>query len=323
MQTARFHSLDALRGIAAIAVMLFHAGREAPLFMARGYLAADLFFILSGFVLAHSYEARLRSGMSLGAFVRARLTRIYPLYWLGALTGCLLFAGSPLMILMIPTEPGPGLLFRANAPLWSLLFELIANLAWAIMAVRCSLRGLIGLTLLLGALLVPAVVSHGNADIGAFWPGALPGLVRTFFSFALGVILFRLFVRSGSVRRATPLGWLLLPALAVLLAPLVAWQAVADLVTLGLVLPLIVWLGARWEVGTRWLAERLGGLSFPLYCLHAPFIAMGHASPELMAAICAAMIALSLLLDRYYDRPIQAWLKARAQTPCLASQALA
>lgn len=323
MQTERFHTLDALRGIAAIAVMLFHAGWQAPLVLQRGYLAADLFFVLSGFVLAHSYEARLRGGMTLWHFIQARLQRIYPLYWLGAFTGCLLFAGSPLMILMIPTEPSDGLLFRANAPLWSLLFELVANIAWALLAVRLRLSALGLLLAVFAALLFPAVIMHGGADLGAVWPTALAGLARTFFSFTLGVVLLRLYQRADRTRRTTPLAWLLLPALILVLAPATTDAALADIATLAVALPLLVWLGARCQVTMPQVAQRLGGLSFPLYCMHAPFVAMGHASPLLMGLICTAMVLLALLLDRFYDAPIQRWLRSRAQSACPAPQALA
>jgi len=322
MPTGRFHTLDALRGIAAIAVMLFHAGVNAPVFMPRGYLAADLFFVLSGFVLASSYEARLREGMSLRSFINARLQRIYPVFALGALTGMVLFSGSPLMLLMVPTEYGDGLLFRANAPLWSLLFELIVNIGWALVAVRLSLRMLAFMLTGLAAMLVPAVLSHGGADLGAFWPTALPGLVRTAFSFTMGVILQRLFLRTGRTRFTTPLGWLLLPALVVPLMLASEHRAISDLLMIGVAIPLIVWLGARWNLNAPQLADRLGGLSFPLYCLHAPFVAMATASPSLMTATCSAMIVLALLLDRFFDRPVQSWLKARAQTACPAPLAL-
>lgn len=322
MPTGRFHTLDALRGIAAIAVMLFHAGIAAPVFVPRGYLAADLFFVLSGFVLASSYEARLREGMNLRTFVNARLQRIYPIFALGALVGMLLFSGSPLMLLMIPTEPGDGLLFRANAPLWSLLFELIVNIGWASFAARLRLRTLAVLVIGLAALLIPAVQDNGGADVGAFWPSALPGFVRTAFSFTVGVILFRLFVRSGRARVATPLGWLLLPALVLPLMYLTESRAIADLIMLGGAIPLIVWLGARWDINAPRMADRLGGLSFPLYCIHAPFVAMSNGSTPLLAATCAGTIALALLLDRLFDRPVQAWFKARAQTACPAPLAL-
>ena len=112
----RFHTLDALRGIAAIAVMVYHGGANSPVPMPGGYLAADLFFVLSGFVLAHGYEAKLLDSLPLKTFVIARLRRIYPVFWLGALLGCVVLGGSMTTMVMIPSITEGGLLFNPIGP---------------------------------------------------------------------------------------------------------------------------------------------------------------------------------------------------------------
>ena len=63
-----FPALDGLRGMAALAVLVLHL---PPLsgFVFHAYLAVDLFFIMSGFVIAHAYEERLLGGWSPGAFI--------------------------------------------------------------------------------------------------------------------------------------------------------------------------------------------------------------------------------------------------------------
>ncbi|MGB7656397.1 MAG: acyltransferase [Novosphingobium sp.] len=318
----RFHTLDALRGIAAIAVMVFHAGDNSPLPMPGGYLAADLFFVLSGFVLAHGYEARLLDSMSLKTFVVARLRRIYPVFWLGALLGCVLLGGSITTMLMIPSLTEGGLLFDSNWPLWSLLFELIANLVWAAALVQLSTRALGWLVAVLALGLSTATLTYTIADMGAFWLTIAPGLVRTFYSFLLGVILFRLY-RRGEVQPQTSLrAWLLLPVLALLLMLAPPSRTLFDLLMLGLIIPAVVWLGAHWTLPAPRFAAWLGGLSFPLYCLHAPFVAFVHAPAAVMALFFAAMIALATMVDRLFDRPIQARLKAMPQETCPSAQAL-
>jgi peptidoglycan/LPS O-acetylase OafA/YrhL len=322
MQHARFHTLDALRGIAAIAVVLFHAGDYSPIPAPGGYLAADLFFVLSGFVLAHAYEARLAAGMSLMSFVRARLTRIYPVFWIGALLGSVLLGGSPLTMFMIPTVTEGGLLFDANWPLWSLLFELIANIVWAALLVRLEIRKLAVIVALLGAALIPAILAYGLSDLGAFWLTVVPGLVRTFYSFILGAVLFRLWERSDAKQHLTWLGWALLPLLGLLLCYAPADRALFDIVMLGGVIPLIVWLGAHWAVPAPRLAKWLGGLSFPLYCMHAPLVAFAHASPPVMVLLLIGMIAIASAVDRFFDQPIQSKLKARRQAACPNRKAL-
>ena len=81
-----FVALDGLRGVAAIMVALRHAPflwavPATPTgWMKNSYLAVDLFFVLSGFVLEHAYGRRFREGMSVGTFMLARLQRLYPLY---------------------------------------------------------------------------------------------------------------------------------------------------------------------------------------------------------------------------------------------------
>ena len=83
-----FHTLDALRGVAAAAVLLFHAAfmyAIAP--PAEGQLAVDLFFVMSGFIIAYRYDRDFARGMAVSAFVRLRLVRLYPLFFLGLVLG--------------------------------------------------------------------------------------------------------------------------------------------------------------------------------------------------------------------------------------------
>jgi len=71
MSGKRFLGLDGLRGVCALTVLLFHAANlfhHGPIFQ-HGYLAVDMFFLLSGFVIAFIHEDRLKSGMSLTAFL--------------------------------------------------------------------------------------------------------------------------------------------------------------------------------------------------------------------------------------------------------------
>ncbi|WP_156367735.1 acyltransferase [Brevundimonas sp. Leaf363] len=79
-------ALDALRFVAALFVVIFHFGDQAPIalssihgFLGRGYLATDFFLMLSGFVLAKAYGSAVASGrVSLGRFWSKRFVRCYP-----------------------------------------------------------------------------------------------------------------------------------------------------------------------------------------------------------------------------------------------------
>ena len=88
-----FSTLDGLRGVAAIAIVVFHFMEIAysdftKNFIAHGFLAVDFFFCLSGFVMAYAYDDRLK-GMGLMAFFKARIIRLHPLVVLGGVLGLL------------------------------------------------------------------------------------------------------------------------------------------------------------------------------------------------------------------------------------------
>ena len=84
-------ALTGIRGIAAVYVVMFHfavnIGVSAPIrmFVSHGYLAVDLFFILSGFVMALNYATLFTEGwnvLSLRKFLFRRVGRVYPLYFI-------------------------------------------------------------------------------------------------------------------------------------------------------------------------------------------------------------------------------------------------
>jgi peptidoglycan/LPS O-acetylase OafA/YrhL len=88
MIKSRFGTLDGLRGVAVMVVVLYHAGIIFGAWISRfGYLAVDLFFALSGFVLSHAYDNRFVGGMRVAEFLYLRVVRLYPLYFLGLVLG--------------------------------------------------------------------------------------------------------------------------------------------------------------------------------------------------------------------------------------------
>lgn len=96
MQVKYIGSLTAMRGVAAVWVMLFHIDvslfyrdmgalvpREATGILSKAYLWVDFFFILSGFVIAHVYAEGLGRGggwRAVGDYLWARVARVYPLH---------------------------------------------------------------------------------------------------------------------------------------------------------------------------------------------------------------------------------------------------
>jgi peptidoglycan/LPS O-acetylase OafA/YrhL len=85
-ESTRYATLDGLRGIAAIAVVIYHLPIE-PKLVPHGYLAVDFFLMLSGFVLALAYSDKLHSGMSFRSFFLKRAIRLYPIAIVGTAIG--------------------------------------------------------------------------------------------------------------------------------------------------------------------------------------------------------------------------------------------
>jgi peptidoglycan/LPS O-acetylase OafA/YrhL len=322
-QPQRFATLDALRGVAAVMVMFYHAAPAAPLAAPAGYLAVDMFFALSGLVIAHAYEGRLRAGLTPREFAWLRLARIYPMYLLGAVLGAVLVGFRPASLLMIPDFSGHWL-YPSNTPMWSLLFELIVNIGFGLVALKTGWRGIAAILVLSGGWLVwSALGPCGSLASCGMRDWIWLGLPRTVFSFTLGVAMFRLMGRLAVPRRTSWFGWLLLPALAgaLMFKPEAAvWW---ELACVFAVFPALLWLGARWELPRPKAALALGNLSYPLYCIHAPLLWAAGVAGLAIAPVCAALIATAWALDRWVDRPARTALaglvKRRFEAPRLAA----
>ncbi len=328
----RFLALDGLRGIAAIAVLLYHVRSmfRVPGLFTHGYLAVDFFFMLSGFVIAYAYEERLRERGSLGPFLRDRIIRLHPLLLLSLTPWVAVLALSivrgtdfpyPLSSFIAAVVPFPGQWiglspgFRLNIPSWSLFWELAINLAFALVAPRLGNR-------MLGAVIAVAVT-------GAVWVSLVNGTMafadmtagfRAVAGFAIGVMLLRVH-RTGRFRA----DWLGVAAAPLLLVLLVAvpgfrgWAGYYDPVVVFLLFPPILLASAAREVRFPAACALLGGLSYPLYILHGPLLVL--LKPRLISAMpntvtagllfCAIVLAVSLIAWRFYDEPVRAALRRR------------
>lgn len=316
----RFLVLDGLRGVAALVIVLFHTGSSR--FIPGGYLAVDLFFCLSGFVLAHAYAA---TPIGLGAFVKARLIRLYPLYFVGFVVGLLLAPVGLLNtlsgLLFLPAVSQVGDVYRPypfNVPAWSLLFELVVNLVWFPLR-RMRAAGLAVVAGLGVVAAAAAVLLSGTGDIGSTGPWFfVQGLCRVVFPFFLGALLHRLW-KAGKLRLPTPwwLAVVLMGALFMLPGP----RAVVDLACVIIVVPAIVALGAaaREPAWASKVCHALGEASYPVYILHsavlvlvAPLIPqLANRSYFVAAATILLVLALAWAAVKLYDRPVRRWLSAR------------
>lgn len=367
-----YELLDGLRGVAAILVVFYHifegfsfaeltngVGSGLITTLNHGHIAVDFFFILSGFVISYAYDSRWKE-MTTWQFFKRRLIRLHPMLIMGALIGFAAFAfvgferwdgtttptswvmiAMLLTMFMIPAVPGVpyevrgnGEMFPLNGPGWSLFFEYVGNILYALFIRRLSTKLLAGLTVVLG--LVHAwfflfdVSGYGMIGIGwtidevNFWGG----LVRMLFPFTLGMWLSRTF----KPRKVKGAFWICSIALIVLFAvPYIASEGNINLnclyeyVCIAFIFPLIVWLGACGSTkgATSKVNKLLGDISYPLYIVHYPIMYIFYAwliekqiytlgdCLGMALLVVSASVILAFLCLKLYDEPVRRWLSKR------------
>lgn len=336
----RFLLLDGLRGVAAFAVILDHVpgGVLGDLVPGR-YLAVDFFFVLSGFVLAHAYGKRLEQGWSPLAFMTARLIRLYPMYLLGLLIGLALsvlgllrgwmgptlsdvITAGLLGLLFVPAPPMPafggGALYPFNGPAWSLFFELVANLIYALIARVLSWRVLAAILAVSAVAVVYTINRHaGTGGPGWLWEHIDAGFARVMFDFFAGVAIHRIWTS----RRIPALPWwaALIAFLAVICVPAEGvWRVVYDSSAALVLMPLLVAFsaGSRVPGVTAAVCATFGLLSYGVYVIHVPLFAtleVGAAaihvnlpSGPLLALLVGAVAAIAAGLSyTLFDLPLR------------------
>lgn len=342
----RLVTLDAMRGIAALLVVIHH---QHAFPTPGGYLAVDFFFALSGVVIARAYDEKLRDGLSVGAFMSQRLLRLYPLLAIGMAIGAL----RAVMLVAMAAKDAPGLwalavdlvtgalalpsptsalsLFPLNLPAWSLFFELLINLAYAVALVRMRTSWLIGVLAVAVAALVASTLHYGSFDGGFEWRSIGQGFARVSFAFTAGVLLQRL----GWVRPKTGTALAIVP-MAVLVAFLTAPVAAVmretfDLGFAVIAAPALIVLAAAWQPPEGWArrtSTALGDLSYPVYAIHYPVLMFwGYfalklgVSPMISLVVFLPLIcALALILGLKVDPKIRA-AASRMAAPRLRPQA--
>lgn len=276
----RLEGMDALRGIAALLVVLLHVEHLARSdvfggLFDRAYLAVDLFFVLSGYVMARTYEPRMAQGLGALRFGWGRLKRLWPTMFAGALLGLAsmwdkegpvdALLGFAMLALFVPHFAGRLSVFGSNPPAWSILFELFANVAHALALRFMSVRWLLGVCAVSAGVLVAFA---DNLNVGCFEDGFWLGVPRVMFSYTAGILLWRL---RGE--RAVLPGWVapvLLPAgiVAAGFGPVAsAWP---DFAFVFLLAPVLAAGGLSAPPVARRALGFLGTISFPLYAVHFP-----------------------------------------------------
>ena len=332
MEDRTFRTLDALRGIAAICVVLWHADwLVAPLRPQHGDLAVDLFFVMSGFVIAHAYEAKLRAGMSAGEFTLLRFIRLYPLYALGSTIGLgagLIGLGASFdpasvawttAMLPTPSLARGASLYPYDGVAWSLLLEIAINIVFAFTWRFWTIRNLLIALAISGGLVVAATLAHGDANFGWTWRNLPGGAARVCFGFPMGVLIYRLFT-LGRLPRGPGAAIVLLAGCVLLYWRPASIGLAVDILGLLIGAPTIVALAVMREPSTRGgrLAISVGAASYAVYALHLPLLeALRNAglrdvlepwSPLPGLAFLSVVVALALVANAMFDAPARAWL---------------
>ncbi|MDO4164173.1 MAG: acyltransferase [Bacteroides sp.] len=372
----RYEILDGLRGVAAMLVVAYHlletyyhGGPSQPL--NHGYLAVDFFFVLSGFVIGYAYDDRW-DRMSTWGFIKRRLIRLHPMVVFGSFIGALLFYfGTCSSFPLIDDTPWyvvVGLMFWAftlipipasmdirgwaetnplNGPAWSLQWEYVANLLYALFIRRFS-KVVLAVCVVLFAVLT--IILCLNIDVFGFlearsyaaytviggWsltPDQLQiGLTRLLYPFFCGLLLSRM---DKLIKVKGGFWWCSLLIVIVLGMPWMGlgvegddrWtNGLYEAVCVLILFPLIVAIGAGSSVKgskTEAINKFLGDISFPLYITHFPLVYMqmswvdSHKEAPLathvFVSVCIFLLAILQAYASYrlYDVPVREWLKKK------------
>ena len=318
----RYEILDGLRGVAALGVVMFHLMECYPSeinrwVMPHGFMSVDFFFALSGLVLGYAYDDRWDK-MSTWDFFKRRLTRLQPMAIMGVIIGVCLFyyTGGPtfnavdsapwymlllqalLLICMIPLPKsmdirGWGELTSINGPIWTLIYEYVANILYALFLRRTG-KVVLGIIVAFCALMSADLCLQLNLWGNLVDPGyyctinggficdpehVYRAMVRLMFPFTMGLLLSRIgkFIKIKGGFWAASLLVLAMVSTPMLtdISPL--YEGIYELCAILLLFPLILSIGAGSKLeGTRAtkLCLFVGQLSFPLYITHYPILYM-------------------------------------------------
>lgn len=352
-----YEILDGLRGVAAIMVIIFHffethsEGNHVIQIVNHGYLAVDFFFMLSGFVIGYAYNDRWDK-MTLGTFFKRRVIRLHPMVIMGSIIGAALyfFQDSPCFPMMEGVSVGTVLLVMLlgctllplplkwdirgwtemhplNGPAWSLYYEYIANILYALFIRKFSKVALMILVVIAGCFTVYRALTAPAGDmVGGWalnWEQQYVGFVRLMYPFFGGLLLSRLGWLIRLKKRA--FWWCSLIIVVMLSLPRFGGEEhywMNGLYEAGCILflfPVIVAMGAGGKVtGKRSTAicKFLGDISYPIYITHYPIIyvytawvynnqiTLWEGLPYLPLILVSA-IALAYGCLKLYDEPLR------------------
>jgi peptidoglycan/LPS O-acetylase OafA/YrhL len=365
-----YEILDGLRGVASIMVIALHVlepfdgNNRFNQIINHGYLAVDFFFLLSGFVVAYAYDDRW-GNMGQWDFYKRRLIRLQPMVIMGSLIGAALFyfqggATFPLVdktpvwkllgvmligCTLIPVLPSMDIrgwqeMHPLDGPAWSLFFEYIANILYAVIVRRFSKTLLWILVIIAACMLINYTVFGPQGDVIGGWSVNATqlyiGFTRVLYPFFAGVLLCRM----GKVIHIRGAFWISSLLIVVIFSiPRIGdgthlWMnGLYESFCIILLFPLIVAIGAGGQLkskGSVKVCKFLGDISYPLYITHYPLIYIFTAwvgnnkiplGPHTLLVglmLMIVSIALAYACLKLYDEPVRNWLKKRFLTKRLS-----
>ncbi|WP_026728003.1 acyltransferase family protein [Flavobacterium denitrificans] len=338
-----FEILDGLRGVAALAVVIFHFLEVAfpdpsQNLFAHSFLAVDFFFCLSGFVIAYAYDDRIEK-MGITEFFKSRLIRLHPLVIVGSILGLagyflmpnggigersifeilLIFICSLLLIPLPIMKERYNNNFGLNAPAWSLFWEYIANIVYSLILWRVSRKTMVSLNVVAAIILI--YVAYQAKNILGGWDGLTfwHGGARVFYSFSAGILVYRYKLIIPSKLGFIGLALLLVPAFLYPFNP--ETNYITEPLIVILYFPFLVALGAGTIASsvTKKICNFSGNLSYPLYMTHyfaiwifavyqANYKCSGFELFAVVSLSTAVLIGIAYLTMRYIDIPIRHYL---------------
>ncbi len=330
-QTRRLAGLDALRGLAALGVLVWHYGAHfgaAPMeawlkpFYTAGLYLVDVFFVLSGFLLGSLY----RDPAGWRAFVFKRVARLFPLHWVTLVVVALLQygytqkTGAAFVYTYNDVKHfllGLGLLqyvglqdgFSFNGPAWSISVEWLVNLVFVLVLAVPAMRGRVSVLLVVFSAAGLWALGGRVIEGGALWGWLDAAVARGAFGFFAGVFLAELMRGSANLS----LGWdgvgVVAGASLLVFMASVQLQQISglDFVIVALVVPAMVAGCVRGKYLVRLAQLRslkwLGEVSFSVYLWHFPvqivmglIVASGVAIPFASAWVLGGFVATCYLL---------------------------
>jgi len=359
---SHYQILDGLRGVAAIIVVSFHVleanagGNRFAQIINHGYLAVDFFFLLSGFVVAYAYDDRWGK-MTQWDFYKRRLIRLQPMVIMGTLIGAALFytqaggtfppiASTPVwkMLLvmlvgftMIPILPSMDIrgwqeMHPLNGPAWSLFFEYIANILYALFVRKFSNTLLAILVFIFAGLLVNYLVTGPQGDVIGGWSVDKTqlniGFLRLLYPFFGGVLLSRLgkLIHIKGAFAVCSLLIVLVLFIPRIGGPQTLWMnGLYEAFVIIIMFPLIVAIGAGGNITGKFatkVCKFLGDISYPIYITHYPLIYFYTAwvvdnkvpmsySLRFGLLVLIVSVAIAYASLKLYDEPVREWLRKR------------